>query len=463
VTALVRLLRTTAFKLSVAYLLVFVLFAGAILGYVAFNARRLLDAQTVETLNSEVNALSEQYRNGGIRRLINVVDRRSRRPGSFLYSVQSPSGELVAGNIAALPQSVLAVPGTRETPYARSDEGDQPQRLALARVYHLPANYRLIVGRDLEERARLYSVINRALRISLLLIVFLGVAAALFVARRVLKRVDAMTETSRSIMAGNLAGRLPVTGTNDELDRLAQSLNTMLERIGELMQGMREVSDNIAHDLKTPLTRLRNSAEAALRNAATPAEYRAALERTIDESDGLIRTFDALLMIARAEAGNSTEGFADCDVGAVVRDVAELYEPLAEEARADLNVLTAEGLRVRANRELIGQAVANLIDNALKYGLAGEGSGERGSIGLEARRVGGDLVIAVSDRGQGIGESHRDKAIERFGRLDEAAGKPGSGLGLSLAAAIARLHGGQLRLEDNKPGLRAVIAIPAGA
>lgn len=461
--ALARLVRTTAFKLSAVFLVVFALFAALILGYVSISARRLLEAQIVETLEAEVNGLSEQYRAGGIPRLVAVVDRRARQPGAFLYSVQGPLGQQIAGNVSGLPPDVMARPGTRETPYQRLDESGPVPQQSLARVFFLPGGFKLLVGRDLEERRRLEIVIRRASRLSLALILFVGLVGALLVARRVLRRIDGMTETTKRIMAGDLAGRLPVVGSNDELDRLAQNLNAMLERIGELMRGMKEVSDNIAHDLKTPLTRLKNSAEQALRTATTPDEYRAALERTIEESDGLIRTFDALLMIARAEAGNSTEGFTECDVGEVLTDVGELYEPAAEEAGAELVMAKPAPLLARANRELLGQAIANLIDNALKYGVPARSAGAQpaGRVTLGAERTGDRIRLVVADAGEGIPEADRIRVAERFVRLDASRGKPGSGLGLSLVAAIARLHGGHLTFEDGRPGLRAVITLPA--
>jgi signal transduction histidine kinase len=280
------------------------------------------------------------------------------------------------------------------------------------------------------------------------------------VARRVLKRVDDMTETPRGIMAGNLGGRLRIAGTGDELDRLAQNLNDMLDRIGELMRGMREVSDNIAHDLKTPLTRLRNKADEALRTAKSPDELKTSLEAIIEESDNLIRIFNALLMIARLEAGNAREELAGFNASETVRDVAELYEALAEEAGLPLEVSVEEDLPVHGSRELLGQAMANLLDNALKYGAQAAASGVSPAIAVSARRLDGEAEIVVADRGPGIPEAERSHVLERFVRLETARSRPGFGLGLSLAAAVARLHGGRLRLEDNAPGLRAVLLLP---
>jgi signal transduction histidine kinase len=376
--------------------------------------------------------------------------------------VTTQTGERISGNIGALPPGVLDRPGQRETPYGRADDTDSTPHRAIIRVYLLPGGFRLLVGRDVEERGRLREAIQTAFGYSLLLVGVLGCAGGWFITRRVLKRVDDMTETTRTIMAGDLSGRLRLAGTGDELDRLAQNLNVMLDRIGELMAGLREVSDNIAHDLKTPLTRLRNKADEALRTAETPEALREALEANIEESDNLIRIFNALLMIARLEAGNARETLTDFDAAEAVRGIAELYEALAEEARVPLEVSIEDDLPVHGSRELLGQAMANLLDNALKYGAPTSAESAQ-AVTVTARREGSDVVIAIGDRGPGIPETERGRVLERFVRLESARSRPGFGLGLSLAAAVARLHGGGLRLEDNQPGLRALIQIPLRA
>ena len=458
-TALGKLFRTTVFKLTAAFVLLFALGSGLVLGRVGWNVRNLMDDQILETIDADIKGLAEQYADGGIRELVSVIERRTRQPGSSLYLVANFAGDVIVGNLKALPDGVLSRAAALETSYERLDDGKK--RRALARVFILPGKYRLLVGHDIEERENLRKILAQALATSLLWLVLIGSVGGLFVARRVLRRVDSMNATARTIMAGDLGGRLVVNGSGDELDRLAQNLNAMLDRIGELMAGMKEVTDNIAHDLKTPLTRLRSEAEQTLRAAPDAAAGRAALEKVIEESDGLIRIFNALLMIARAEAGN-IEGVAEFDAAEVLRDVAEMYEPVAEDADMRLVVAAHAALPVRGNRELIGQTLANLVDNAIKYGAPPEATSvddSRREVTLTARRQGGAVELVVADHGPGIAVADRARVLDRFVRLENSRSRPGSGLGLSLAAAVARLHGGVLRIEDNAPGLRVVIAL----
>jgi signal transduction histidine kinase len=461
VTALGKLIRTTAFKLTLFYLAIFIVFAASLLAYFALNTRRLITDQITATVNGEINGLSEQYAQGGIRRLVIVVDLRSRRPGSSLYLVTTPTGEGLAGNVGSLEPGVLDHPGWLETNYRRLDAPEGSDHRALVQVVQLPGGFHLLVGRDLEERERLFGIIANAGQWSLALVIVLGLIGGFFVSRRVLSRIDAMTGTAQTIMAGDLSGRLPVAGTGDELDRLADNVNAMLERIEALMRGLKEVSDNIAHDLKTPLTRLRNRCEQALRHASSDGDYRAALESTIAESDELIRTFDALLMIARAESGQARDNMSEFDAAEIARDVGELYEPLADEKGLALKVEAPVAAPVRGNRELVSQALANLVDNAIKY--AGPGSqlnGMPAEILVKAGHDGDRITLSVADRGPGIADADRGRVVERFVRLEQSRSEPGSGLGLSLASAVARLHGGELKLEDNHPGLRSTIALP---
>ena len=469
-TAFGKLVRTTAFRLTLVYLFLFALFAASLVGYFAWNTRRLITEQITTTVNAEAGEINDIYNRRGLRGLVFTIENRALRPGSNLYLVTTPAGQAIAGNVGSLAPGVMASTGWSETAYRRLDEQDTADHRALVRVIELSSGFRLLIGRDLEERRRMFGIVAKAAQWSILVVVILGIGGGVFVARRVLQRIDAMTGTTQRIMAGDLSGRLPVGRSGDELDRLAGNLNAMLERIEALMMGLKEVSDNIAHDLKTPLTRLRNRAEEALGKSGSEAEYRAALEHTIEESDSLIRTFNALLMIARAESGQARGDMDDFDAAEVASGIHELYEPLAEDDGMTLRLKTAPA-PLHGNRELIGQALANLVENAIKYGkppLAVAQSGavvsmDARQILIEARREGDYVLLSVSDHGPGIPEADRKHAVERFVRLDSSRTQPGSGLGLSLASAVATLHGGELRLSDARPGLVATLVIPARA
>jgi signal transduction histidine kinase len=476
VTAFGKLIRTTAFRLTLAYLFLFALFAASLLGYFAWNTRRLITEQITTTVDAETGEISQIFARRGLHGLVFTIGNRSLRPGANLYLLTTPSGTAVGGNVGSLAPGVMATTGWSETLYRRLDDQDTVDHRALVHVTELSNGFRLLIGRDLEERQRLFGIVAKAAQWSLLVVVVLGLGGGIFVARRVLRRIDAMTGTTQRIMAGDLSGRLPVGRSGDELDRLAENLNAMLERIETLMMGLKEVSDNIAHDLKTPLTRLRNRAEEALARSGSEAEYRNALERTIEESDGLIRTFNALLMIARAESGQARGNMTDFDAAEVASGIHELYEPLAEDSGVILRVKTGPA-PLHGNRELISQALANLVENAIKYGTPVPAAQPLGAdavaradaketlkeILIEARRDGGQVLLSVTDRGPGIPEADRKHAVERFVRLETSRTQPGSGLGLSLASAVATLHGGELRLGDAQPGLSATLAIPAPA
>ena len=467
-TAFGKLIRTTAFRLTLVYLFMFALFAASLLGYFAWNTRRLITEQITTTVNAEVAEITDIYTRRGLR----GTRRDARQPGAAAgrqsLSRYHAGRRGVGGNVGSLSPGVMASTGWSETAYRRMDEQDAADHRALVYVTELTNGFRLLVGRDLEERRRLFGIVAHAAQWSFLVVIVLGIGGGIFVARRVLQRIDAMTGTTQRIMAGDLSGRLPVGRSGDELDRLAENLNAMLERIEALMTGLKEVSDNIAHDLKTPLTRLRNRAEEALASSGSEAEYRAALERTIEESDGLIRTFNALLMIARAESGQARGNMDDFDAADVARSIHELYEPLAEDDGMTLRVKAAPAT-LHGNRELIGQALANLVENAIKYGkpspvvqpLDPAAAARVREILIEARREGDTVLLSVTDHGPGIPESDRRHAVERFVRLEASRTLPGSGLGLSLASAVATLHGGELRLGDSHPGLTATLAIPA--
>lgn len=468
------MMRTTAARLSALYLLLFALCAVALVFYMTSLSARMLTAQTQATINEEVQELAAAYQRGGLPLLARTIDRRARQPGANLYLIAHFDGRILAGNVESLDAGVLDDEGWTDRPFAyeRYGEGSREQRRlqaaqggvtepshkAIALVLRLPNRMIMLVGRDLGEPERFRVVVRRALMVALAMMGLGGLLIWYFVGRSALRRIDTVSEASRRIMGGDLGGRLPVTGAGDEFDRLSENLNAMLSRIANLNEGLKQVSDNIAHDLKTPLTRLRNRAEAAL-GARDSAEYREALEGTIAESDQLIRTFNAILMISRLEAGYSAESTAKVDLQSVVRDVTDLYEPAAEEMGVSLTADTSGETVVEGNRELIAQALSNVIDNAIKY-TAGAAEKPLVRVGLE-RADNGGARITVSDNGPGIpDEADRQRATERFVRLEQSRSRPGSGLGLSLAKAVMKFHGGRLELLPANPGLTVLLVFP---
>ncbi len=444
--------------MSLAYLVITSVGAAIVLLSIGWNVKTLIDQQVTQTVEADIVGLSEQYAEGGITRLVEIIDQRVKQPGAGLYLVTTHAGEPLVGNITSLPLATFEKRGIVETTYRVKGE----RRRALARAFDLTGGFRLLVGHDLSEGDALQPILWHALLTSLVWLTILSTIGGLILARRVLRRVEAINADARKIVEGDLSGRLPLAGTGDELDGLVINLNAMLERIAELMMGLKEVSDNVAHDLKTPLTRMRTRVEHALRLGRDIEDYRDTLEKVIDDADGMIRIFDGLLMIARAEAGAGREGMVDFDVAAVASDVGELYEPVAESRGVLMEGAIDQNLIVHGSRELIGQALANLVDNALKYGASEDGdAGRAKQVTISAARRGSIVELAVADRGPGIGAADRQRVTDRFVRLENSRSRPGSGLGLSLVAAVARLHNGELRIEDNNPGLRIIIALPA--
>ncbi len=472
------IMKTTAARLSALYFVLFALCAVLLVLYMTSLSARMLTAQTMETINEEVQGLDRAYRRGGLPVLVRMIEQRSRQPGANLYLIADPNGRILAGNVESLEPGVLEIDGWTVTPfsYLRYGEASTERRSgtesgaegaaavsetrhnAIARVSRLPNQMIVLVGRDLGEPERFREVVRRALMFALGIMALGGLLIWYFVGRRALKRIDSVSEASRRIMGGDLSGRLPITGAGDEFDRLSENLNIMLTRIAGLNDGLKQVSDNIAHDLKTPLTRLRNRAEAALAGNPEAAGYREALEATIAESDRLIRTFNAILMISRLEAGYSTEALTRVDLAAAIRDVVELYEPVAEELGVDLEAPETGAFEVDGNRELIGQALSNIVDNAIKYSADGSG---KPTVRVTVERAGGEVRLRVSDNGPGIPDpDDRERATERFVRLEQSRSQPGSGLGLSLAKAVMKFHGGRLDLLPGDPGLTVVMAFP---
>lgn len=461
--------RTSTVRLTATFITIFSVFAILLMAFIGWQSSVQIQRQQTDDIDREVRLFQRIEANQGIRALAFALNRVSTQPGPGLYFLGDASGLYLLGNVADIPPDVLIDPGVYSFDYERPNPWFEenanpglPRRtgVAVVRSVELSNGMRLVVGRDVVERRGYSAIILQSFLVGVAGIIVFSLIAGGITARRVLRRIDTIRDTSTKIMSGNLSERVPVTRRNDEFDGLATNLNAMLDRIEQLLQGLKEVTDNVAHDLKTPLTRLRNKAEAALRDTASEASREEALEAVIVESDRLIQTFNALLMIARVEAGAPSGVLSEINVSEIVSDVAELYGPVAEDAGIEVVDRVAPDVRLKANRELIGQAMVNLLENAIKYARPEDGSA--GRIVVELQRDADLVRIVVADNGPGIPEAERKRVLERFVRLEESRSEPGSGLGLALVNAVARLHDGQFRIEDNAPGVRAVLELPAG-
>jgi signal transduction histidine kinase len=457
-----RLVGTHAFRLAALY---FVVFAASVLGVLLFvylTSANFVERQTEATLDAEITGLAEQYAQRGLSGLIQIIAARSAgdRGDAMIYLVTDPDGKPLAGNIAAWPAGVPTHSAWLSFALERTINGHRELHPARGRLFVIPGGYRLLVGRDLSDAAAFRSQVRTTLLWAGLIALGIGLIGGTVMSRNLLRRVELVNRTSERVMAGNLSDRVPLHGTRDEFDQLAANLNRMLDQIERLMTAMREVTDDVAHDLRTPLSRLRTRLERALAapleagpsraDASASADQGEAIRAAIDEADRLLATFNALLSIAELESGARLDQTAPLDLLEVVRSAVELYEPVAEEKGFAVTVVAEPGVRIRGDRHLLSQALANLLDNALKYAGGGQ-------IELRVFPKNGQAILEVADHGPGIPEADRQSVLDRFVRLEPSRTTPGNGLGLSLVRAIARRHNGSVTLEDNRPGLRVLL------
>lgn len=461
---LIRVVIAKPFRLFVIYISLFCAAVAGTFIYVNISMQGYLRHEAQTAVQADFEALAARYREGGLQALTGAISEHSASSSGTLYLLTDASGRRLAGNLETVAAGLWNTQGLAQFAYRKRENGQLLEREALGLVTQLPNGLHMIVARDIENQERLKQVLRRALLLSYAFIIVTGVAGGTIVTRGILHRVDTISTTARAIMQGNLAQRIPTTGSGDEFERLEQNLNAMLDRIQDLMTGFKDVSDNIAHDLKTPLHRLRTRAERALHSSRSPEALAEALGSVIEEADALIQTFDSLLSIARLEAGSRSENFGPFNICALTRGVAELYEPAAEECGLTLRLTCLGDVTICGEKHLIGQALANLLDNAIKYAgpmaeaaVLGGGAPDTVDVGLEDK--GGAVDIVVADRGPGIPENDRERVLQRFVRLQPSRSIPGSGLGLSLVAAVARLHGGSISLEDNHPGLKVRLSL----
>ena len=444
------ILRSSIFRLALLYMALSISSVVVLLGFIYWATAGYADRQIDATIEAEITGLEEQYRRRGLVGLRNVIaERISRDPsGASVYLLADEDLEPLVGNLSRWPDSAAGDPGwvsfrLRDWGHDKSEEHQ-----ARARTFALRGGLNLLVGRDVRDLEATRARILNALGWGLAITATLALGAGLAMGSRVMRRIDAINQTSRDIIDGDLSRRIPTDGRDDDFDELADNHHRMLARIEQLMGSVRQVSDNIAHDLRTPLTRLRTRLELARSGAGIPAESQEAIDSAIEDADELLSTFNALLRIARIESKHRHLGFARVDLTQLVQDLAELYEPLAADKKQQLLVQVQDGVSAEGDRDLLFQAAANLVDNAIKYSPAG------GRIALSAEIHTGQVEMSVADSGPGISTEMHEKVFERFFRLDDSRSTPGSGLGLSLVRAVAELHGAQIRLESSEPGLR---------
>lgn len=448
---LVRILRSASFRLPLIYAVLFVLSAGALFVTVYWTATAAMQADMAAVLRTEAYQLAQVHRSSGLAGLAEQIARRMnfRTRGPIFYLLQAPNRRVVVGNLPGMPP----VDGVVDfVPRPDVPEPDAEPSKLTGFGLTLPDGSFLLVAQDADRLAEMQHAIVRAFAWASGLALLLAIAGGALVGSSFLRRIDTITRTSRAIMEGDLSARIPVRGTRDEIDQLVSGLNAMLSRIQQLMDGLRQVSSDIAHDLRTPLGRLRQHLEDARERAKTTADYDIATDAAIEEADQLLETFSALLRIAQVEAGAQKRAFGEVDLSELVRSVGDAYQPAAEDSDHTLDYQIEDGVKLTGDRQLLAQMISNLVENALNHTPAGS------TVSLALRKTGTGFEVEVADDGPGIPEAEREKVFDRFYRLDRSRSTAGSGLGLALVKAIAGLHGLMIRLEDRKPGLAVVLA-----
>lgn len=412
--------------------------------------------QMDNTIEAEIQGLAERYDNEGLEGLTKLIaDRvnRQQATGNSIYLLTTYTLQPLVGNLDRWPKNASINNDWLEFALEVNEETNETH-LARARIFRLPGRYGLLVGRDIHQLTQAKRRIVQALTWGLAIMVLLAFIGGLVLSRRTVRKIERINQTTRSIMSGDLSRRMPVTDRNDDFDQVAENLNQMLDRIQTLMEDIRRVSDNIAHDLRTPLTRLRQHLEEARQEENPNSRSAANLESSIREADSLLATFNALLRIARIEAGQITAGFGSLDFHTLLDDVVEFYEPLAEDKSQVLSVELEDNIVTWGDRDLLFQALANVIENAIKY------TPKSGKILVTLAKANDQVLITIADNGPGIPEKEREKVFRRFYRLDQSRSTSGNGLGLSMVSAIVGMHRGEITLTDNHPGLKTEIRFP---
>jgi signal transduction histidine kinase len=450
-----RLLRTYSFRITLLYI---ALFAAAVLilfGAIYWATTTFMRGQLRSAVETEMSSLVARLNAAGIEELAALVAQRTGSPGDAMsfYLLQDGDGTKIAGNLPAMRPDA----GWHELPIPADAGGEDESDSLAAEGRVLPNGWFLLVGHDTDMFTDVEEIILHAVGWGLATAFAFALIGGLAISARLLRRVETIADAGREIIGGNLSRRIPLRGTDDEFDRLSATLNEMLDRIQMLMEGLRQVSNDIAHDLRTPLTRLRQYLDRARTKAATVAEYQRIVDKAIAETDEILDTFSALLRIAEIEAGTRRAAFTEVDLSGVVQGLVETYAAVAEDHRHHLAGEIAGGITVKGDRQLLTQMIANIVENAIRH------TPENTRIDVKLISAPGGPVCTIADDGPGIPELDRQKVFRRFYRLDSSRATPGNGLGLSLVSAIAELHRIAIETCDNRPGLRITMRFTLSA
>jgi signal transduction histidine kinase len=451
-------LRTSAARLALGYGAVFTLGVSALLGTVYFLTRTVIANEADAVISAELEGLTDEYHRNGLPGLANELSFRgdSWNGSGAVYLLVDKNLVKEAGNISNWPFEDIPAGQWTQFPVEAHVNDSLVTHPVRASISLLPDGHRLLVGIDVTQQQRFASTFQYATLWAIGLTALAGAIAGYFLSRKLTRRVQRVADTCDAIVGGDLDKRLPMDGSQDEFDALALAVNNMVDRLAENAQLLRATFDSAAHDLRGPLYRLRGRLEDASRMPSTQAPVRAGIDAALTELDRVQRTLATLLQIAQAESSVAAANHAAVDLAELITDLGELYEPAAREKNLSLRIAASGDCQVQGNRQLLAQALANLVENSLKYIPAG------GHIEIGTQREAQTVWLTVADDGPGIAQPDRAAALKPFVRLDLAQANEGSGLGLSLVAAIARLHHAQLLLEDNQPGLRVRLGLAAG-
>ena len=460
---MINLFRLTSFRLIFIYTILLVISVFLIAFYLHLSTSRDLKNRVDEDTIKESKMLISVYQRGGVNRLARSIAQLSQIPNANLYALRNNKNDIIAGNfndkeslwnLKRLDDGWVSFSSIRNQESINQSLPPK-EKFFRGKEFILQGSYNLIIGRDVSNEVYLWKRFLTNIISATFFVLILGLFGGYVLSRNILNRISAINRTSIEIMDGDLSQRLPVGLINDELDQLSVNLNIMLDRLNKLMTGMKDVSDNIAHDLRTPLNKIRTNLEVTLMSNPTSDNYKNSIQEVIQDIDIVINTFNSLLAISRVESGSISIDKEKIDINKLLENVIDLWEPLAEEREIILTDQSEKNILLDGNRNLLSQAISNLIDNAIKYGPNGN------KINVGAKLEKDNVILWISDNGPGIPDSDKERVLERFTRLDISRNTQGTGLGLSLVNSSIKFHKGSISLLDSNPnGLIVKLELP---